>query len=620
MVDGPLLLSVVYPAPTDVVGARDSNFIFGSTGTGKAFLTVNGQDVRVWPNGAWLAWLALPADSDLVFTIEARTALDSARLEYPVQRPRRFVPPDSGVWIDTLSFSPAGPAWWPSAEALPVRVRAVAGATVRLRLPDGRVVPLAPEPGPEEVAAGIRAFDRDTANLIAVGQPRAARYVGALPVARYGPAPGPMLGPAPSDSAHPCAAIEKQCLVVVPDRIEVQAIRGADTARAWWGLRMLPLAAPIPVVLNDDLPGKGDTDSLTVGRARPGATYHWFFPTGTRAVATGRLGEDLRIRLSSQQEVWVTAADAIPLPQGTPAVRATVGPLTATPRAGWVTLRIPVSAQVPYRMEEDRHRLVVRLYGAVGDVDWIRYGPPDPWLREIRWQQAGTDEVTITVDLAGDLWGYRARWQGSDLVLDLRRPPSIDPAHPLAGRRIVVDPGHPPAGARGPTGLREAEANLAIALVLRDLLTAEGAEVILTRDRDTALDLSTRTRLAESVDAELLVSIHNNALPDGVNPFTNNGSSVFYNHPHSEPLARAIQEAFGLELPVRVLGAARGDLALVRPTWMPAVLTEGLFMMLPDQEAALRSAAGQQRYATAVRDGILAYLAGVPAAPGSNVP
>jgi N-acetylmuramoyl-L-alanine amidase len=184
----------------------------------------------------------------------------------------------------------------------------------------------------------------------------------------------------------------------------------------------------------------------------------------------------------------------------------------------------------------------------------------------------------------------------------------------------VVDPGHPPAGARGPTGLREAEANLAIALVLRDLLEAEGGEVRLTRDGDTALDLNSRTRLADSLDAELLVSIHNNALPDGVNPFTNNGSSVFYNHPRSEPLARAIQEAFVRELPVRGLGVARGDLALVRPTWMPAVLTEGLFMMLPDQEAALRTAEGQRRYARAVRDGIRAYLRRVARQGASDVP
>ena len=41
----------------------------------------------------------------------------------------------------------------------------------------------------------------------------------------------------------------------------------------------------------------------------------------------------------------------------------------------------------------------------------------------------------------------------------------------------------------------------------------------------------------------MLVSIHNNALPDGVNPFTNNGTSVYYNQPRSVPLARAIQAA-----------------------------------------------------------------------------
>jgi N-acetylmuramoyl-L-alanine amidase len=429
-----------------------------------------------------------------------------------------------------------------------------------------------------------------------------------------------VVGTPPGDSAFPCAAIEKQCLVLPPERIEVQAILGADTARAWWNLRMVPLTAPVPIVLNDDPLGKGDTDSLTVGRSRPGASYHWFFPTGTRAVATGRLGEDLRIRLSERQEAWVPVADAIPLPVGTLLIRATVGALTAKPREGWVTLRIPVSARVPYRMEEERNRLVLRLYGALGDVDWIRYGAPDPWLREVRWLQAASDEVTITVDLAGGLWGYRARWQGNDLVLDLRRPPRIDAARPLAGRRIVVDPGHPPAGARGPTGLREAEANLAIALVLRDLLVAEGAEVILTRDRDTAMELHSRTRLADSLDAELLISIHNNAFPDGVNPFTNSGSSVFYNHPRSEPLARAIQEAFIRELPVRGLGAARGDLALVRPTWMPAVLTEGLFMMLPDQEAALRTVEGQRRYAAAVRDGILAYLGRVARERSPDVP
>ena len=52
---------------------------------------------------------------------------------------------------------------------------------------------------------------------------------------------------------------------------------------------------------------------------------------------------------------------------------------------------------------------------------------------------------------------------------------------------------------------------------------------------------------------------------------------------------------------------------------MPAVLTEGLFMMLPEQEAALRTEEGQRRYATAVRDGIRTYLKRV-AREGSDVP
>jgi N-acetylmuramoyl-L-alanine amidase len=148
---------------------------------------------------------------------------------------------------------------------------------------------------------------------------------------------------------------------------------------------------------------------------------------------------------------------------------------------------------------------------------------------------------------------------------------------------------------------------------LRDLLRNAGARVIMTREQDTPVDLWSRVKLADSVDADLLVSIHNNALPDGVNPFTNNGTSVFYNHPRSLPLARAIQTALVRQLGLRDLGVARADLALARPAWMPAVLCEGLFMMLPDQEHALRTREGQEAYAKGVEAGIESYLRDVAA-------
>jgi len=130
----------------------------------------------------------------------------------------------------------------------------------------------------------------------------------------------------------------------------------------------------------------------------------------------------------------------------------------------------------------------------------------------------------------------------------------------------------------------------------------------MTRTTDTAIDLWPRVHLAEQAGAELLVSIHNNALPDGLNPFVNHGTSVYYNQPRSVPLARSVQTALVRRLGLRDLGIGRGDLALVRGTWMPSILTEGLFMMLPDQEAALQSVEGRRRYAQGVVDGLRDYL------------
>ncbi len=118
-----------------------------------------------------------------------------------------------------------------------------------------------------------------------------------------------------------------------------------------------------------------------------------------------------------------------------------------------------------------------------------------------------------------------------------------------------------------------------------------------------------RVQRAEQAGAEVLVSIHANALPDGVNPLVNNGTRVYYFHPRSAPLAREMNRALVRQLGARDLGMGRGDLALVRPTWMPAILTEGLFMMVPEQEAVLGSDAGQWRYARGIVRGIEAFLA-----------
>jgi N-acetylmuramoyl-L-alanine amidase len=596
-VRGPLALRVVYPPTDAVLQVRDSTFLFGSSGSGDAAVTINGQPARVWPNGAWLAYVALPADSIVPLQIVARTATDSARVIYPLRRAvpeagRRTV---GGAWIDSLSLSPVGRAWVGRNEYVALRARAAEGAQVRLVLADGTVVPLVPQPEPVEVPVAVRAFERDTA----VPTPALTRdrYVGLLRGRAVGPDPGPVVafpgGTSPPDT----------------NWATVEAIAGADTARVHWPLQVAVLdSIPVTVEFDDDTSGTGTSDSLTVGRAIPGGTYAWFFPTGTRGQVSGRRNDELRLRLGADAEAWVPAADARPLAPGGPAPAAVVGSVRLIARPDRVSLRIPISQRVPFRVEEGERTLAVTFYGAVGDVDWMRYGATDSLVRRLTWRQDATDQVTLSLELGMPVWGYRSRWDRADFVLDVRRPPAIDAGHPLRDRVIAIDPGHPPGGATGPTGLREAEANLGVALEVERLLTAEGAKVIMTRTSDSVVDLWPRVARAEQAGAEVLVSIHNNALPDGLNPFINHGTSVYYHSPRSVPLARTTQAALVRRLGLRDLGIGWGDLALVRGTWMPSILTEGLFMMLPDQEAALRTPQGRGLYAQAVVDGLRSYL------------
>jgi N-acetylmuramoyl-L-alanine amidase len=612
---------VIYPPPDAVVQMRDSSFLFGTAGTGDARLTINGVPVHVWPNGAWLAWLPFPNDSLMRFQLQARAPGDSSTLSYTVRRllADRGRVSVGAAWLDSLSLAPRGQVWTPRDEYLSLTATAAEGALVRLRLSDGTTVPLSALPQPEEVPTAVRVFDRDTSKLKATL--RRDHYVGLLRGKTVGPNPGPVLPKDPflsrvlAIAAGHCGR-EPLCPVAIPDIQPpdslwptVEAIVGSDTARVRWPLQVALLdTLPVVAQFDDDTAGLGTSDSLTVGRAVPGGTYHWFFPTGTRAQVIGRRDGELRIRLAAGSDAWIPAADSRPLPSGLPVPLGTVGSVRLTPQADRVTLRVPVTQQVPFELVENDRSLELHLYGTVGDVNWMRYGPTDSLIRRMTWQQPAADEVTLTLELARPLWGYRAHWDGGDLLLDVRRPPVIDEAEPLKGRIIAVDPGHPPAGAMGPTGLREAVANLAVAERLRALLTAAGARVLMTRTADTPIELWPRVKGAERGGAELLVSIHNNALPDGINPFLNNGTSVYYNQSRSIPLARAVQAELVRRLGLRDLGIGRGDLALVRGTWMPSVLTEGLFMILPDQEAALRDPRGQQLYALAVFDGIRSFL------------
>ena len=137
-VHGPLKPQVAYPAPGSLIDAGDSTFLFGTVGDGDARLTVNGQPVAVAPNGAWIAWIAIPHDSSFLVTLVARRAADSATAS--VRLARAGWVRETGAWVDRASATPTGEVWMPPGEPLALSVRAVPGATVQLLLPSGALV------------------------------------------------------------------------------------------------------------------------------------------------------------------------------------------------------------------------------------------------------------------------------------------------------------------------------------------------------------------------------------------------------------------------------------------------------------------------------------------------
>lgn len=185
---------------------------------------------------------------------------------------------------------------------------------------------------------------------------------------------------------------------------------------------------------------------------------------------------------------------------------------------------------------------------------------------------------------------------------------------PLDGFVILVDAGH--GGTDGgavarDSGTLEKELNLKVAQALRNELEISGAQVIMTREadmeysRNKRADLTARLELAQSGNADLLVSIH-------MNEYRSRGESgpqVFYRagQEQSRLLAGAIQEAMIRELnPAKKRAAMPGDYFILS-LGIPSVLVECGFLSNAAEEKLLLSEDYQLRVAQAVRDGIVEY-------------
>ncbi|MBI4408541.1 MAG: N-acetylmuramoyl-L-alanine amidase [Gemmatimonadetes bacterium] len=599
--DGPLALDVVYPPEGARVTARDSTFIFGSTGSGRTELRINGTPVRVEPNGAFLAFLPIPADG--IYHLEATLNGAVARVDRKVIVPPPIPapPPDSAVIVPG-SVSPRG--GWVALPDEPIEVafRGTPRGRAALILPDGTRVPLAEQGAAAEEVAGISEFALDTAAAAERPLARLARYAGVFPARPL--------------SARDTAVARPTLPVALPSppaAATVELVVGADTARATLPLNLGVLDPGRPVIAvgyDTARPGQA-ADGRVNGfpGPDPDRPYHYNWPNGVRLVITGERADMLRARLDCDLSAWVRAREVRWLGPAGPAPGGVVGNVRVVPEPDAVELRLDLPEPLPFHVEQTPYEIRVIVFGGESGTNFLRLAPLDPLIEHMEWRQPTDRRYELAVRLTRRVWGYQTFWDDDgDLVVRVRRPPQVDPDHPLRGLVVALDAGHPPGGATGPTRLREPEANLLIAQKLRRLLEAAGARVIMTRTDTSAVPLYARTQLAVEGGAHLLVSIHNNAFPDGVNPFRNHGTEVYYYQPHAAPLARSLQEELVAELRMRDKGIIRRPLALATPSWMPAVLTESMFLSIPQQESALRDAALQERIARAHLRGIERFV------------
>ncbi|HEX2780234.1 MAG TPA: N-acetylmuramoyl-L-alanine amidase [Gemmatimonadaceae bacterium] len=227
-------------------------------------------------------------------------------------------------------------------------------------------------------------------------------------------------------------------------------------------------------------------------------------------------------------------------------------------------------------------------------------------------------------------------------------------------RLVVVDAGHggPDNGMSGPIGGKakvvEKNVTLAVAGQLAAALRARGLRVIMTRTTDTLIALSDRGRIANASHADLFLSVHVNAAnPNWKNPSATRGFETYFlaeaktedakrvesmenesvkfetgvHAPKGDPLAfiindmaqnehlressdlaGTIQGTLAKVHPGPDRGVRQANFAVLRTSFMPAVLVEIGFGTNPADAKVLSNALWQARIAGAIADATVRYL------------
>ncbi len=310
-----------------------------------------------------------------------------------------------------------------------------------------------------------------------------------------------------------------------------------------------------------------------------------------------------------------------------------------------------------------QHRLVFDLYPTE---------EADPLLGLIRDKGAAEREAAREVqDALGEFIGRvdkplaQANANNTTIPATTPRPPAPPPP-PTAAQKdrinrlivVAIDPGHggEDPGAIGPSGLKEKDVVLQVALQLRDKLnTKPGMRAMLTRDADFFVPLQDRVAKARRVQADLFVSIHADAFftPEarGASVFalsqggaTSTAARWMAQKENAADVVGGVNAAtkdtqvlralldmsttaqikdslrVGNEVLSRIGSVGRlhkakveqAGFAVLKAPDIPSILVETAFISNPDEEDKLRDPDYQQRLVQALFSGIERYFAKNP--------
>ncbi|MDZ7288523.1 MAG: N-acetylmuramoyl-L-alanine amidase [candidate division KSB1 bacterium] len=587
-------LEVIYPREGMTVTAAESTFIFGNFDyrplgleaaeqPSKIALAINGIPARLYPNKTYLAVVPVKPGPFTFHAVlrpvtEAGEIADSIVVDRNVYIPYYLTTsPSDTLMADTSYVFPSVDLELMPGDVLGVALKATPGCSARFSI-DGVAadLPMSEQPPKKNFYWGEAVFGQ--------ARPPATPEVRGIYTGVY--------------------------LIRSQDNVTNATIRFeiADTL----GHRLQMIAPGKLTITASSVPRVASlTQELTIARTSPGKGYQLFLPSGVKLWITGREGNFYRARLAEGESVWVPTSSVTFLPAGTQPPQSIIEVVRTKNFAKHTRVTIFLSERLPYKIEQERkpQRLHAIIYGATSDTDWIRHDFGDPLIEEIRWTQEAEGRYRLSIDLnQKQQWGYRAFYENNNLILEIKKSPVIGRS-PLRNLLICVDPGHgPDLGAIGPTGFFEKDANYLLAEVVARKLEAKGSRIIFTRVGSEGIALSARTKLAEAAGADVFVSLHHNALPDGVDPDKNRGSSAYYFHPQSYPLAKSILKMMLKQLKLQNYGLFYDNLNVCRVTSMPSVLVEPAFIMHPEEEALILDPGFREKTAEAIVAGIEEFV------------